>query len=75
MWVALVTDIPNQLVIRGVEHIVQGNRKLDDTQASAKMAARATHAVEQIGAQLISQLRQLIFVELAQVSRRANAIE
>jgi hypothetical protein len=35
-----MTDIPDQLVTRRVEDVVQGDRQFDDTETRAKMATR-----------------------------------
>ena len=39
-------NIPDKAVVRRVKHIVQGDRKLDDAEASAKMAASLTNRIE-----------------------------
>ena len=38
--IGLMADVPDQAVLRGVEHVVEGNRQLDDPQPGAEMAAR-----------------------------------
>ena len=44
--IGLVTDIPDQPVMRRVEYIVQRNSQLDRTEIGREMAAGLGHAVE-----------------------------
>ena len=44
--IGLVTDIPDQPVMRRVEYIVQSNSQLDRTEIGGEMAAGLGHAVE-----------------------------
>jgi hypothetical protein len=45
--IALVTDVPHYLVARGIEHGVDRDGELDDTEACADMAAGSrTHLDE-----------------------------
>ncbi len=37
MRIGLMADIPNELVLRSVEHVMQGHRKLDGSQARAQV--------------------------------------
>ena len=37
--IGLVADIPDQAIVRRVEHIMEGNGQLDDAQPGAEMAA------------------------------------
>ncbi len=73
--IGLVADIPDQPVFRRVEDIVQRHRQFDDAKAGAKMAARVRNGIDQLGAQLRGQLRQLAFVKLLQVGRNADLVE
>ena len=40
-------NIPDKAVVGRVKHVVQGDRKLDDAEASAKMTAGFTNRIEQ----------------------------
>ena len=54
--VGLVSNVPNQLVLRSIEDIVQRHRELDSTQAGSKMPARLRDGVDHEAAQLICEL-------------------
>ena len=59
--IGLVADVPDQTVVRRVEDIVQRDRQLDHAEPGAEMAAGVGHGVDQLGAQLVRQLRQVAF--------------
>ena len=44
--IGLMADVPDDTVVRRVEHVVQRNRQLDDTKAGAEMAAGDRHRVD-----------------------------
>ena len=56
MGITLVTDVPNQAVIRGIENMMQGDRKLDNAQRSAKVPARDGDHAHGLAAHFIGQL-------------------
>jgi hypothetical protein len=53
-----VTNVPDQLIIRGIVNIVQGGGKLNNSQAGAKVAAMYTHHINDILPQLVTELVQ-----------------
>ena len=61
MRVRLMTDVPDQPVVGGIEDVMQGNGQFDDTKAGAKMAARLANGIKQLQAQFISQGFKLCF--------------
>src|SRR5271166_1032575 len=73
--IGLVADVPDQAVGWRVEHVVQGNRELDDAEAGAQMPARRGDGVDGLGAQLVGELAQLGALERPQVRRRFHAVE
>ncbi len=58
--IGLVADVPDELVLRRVEHMVQGDRQLDDAEAGAEMAAGDRHRADRFGAQLRSHLLEVL---------------
>ena len=54
--VGLVTHVPDEAVIGGIEHVMQGNREFDRTQASGKMPPSGADAVDQELAQFPGQV-------------------
>ena len=62
-------------VVRGVEEVVQRHRQLDDTEARPEMAARHRDRVDRFRAQLVGELVELVFLELAEVGRRVDRVE
>jgi len=75
MWIALVADIPDQAVFRGVEYIMQRDRQLDGAESGGEMPARAGDALEQIIPQLIREPGQLAFGELTKMRRGIDSLE
>ena len=73
--VGLVANIPDDAVVRGVEHIVQRDGQFYRTQVGRQMAAGARHRFDQEGAQFIAQLRQLLAVKQAQLCRRIDGFQ
>ena len=65
--IGLVADVPDQPVARRVEDVVQRDGQLDHAEPGAQMAAGHRDRVDRLGAQLVGELPQLAFVELAQV--------
>jgi len=59
--IRLMTDVPYQPVIRGVEDVMQRDGQLDDAQAGTEMPTGLADRVEQFQAQLIGQGFQLGF--------------
>ena len=46
MWIALVADIENELIVGGIENAVHGNCGLDDAEIGAYVAAVDRAAIE-----------------------------
>ena len=73
--IALMADIPDQMVFGRVVHIMQCHRQLDRAQVTGEMAARLTDGIQQKFAQFGGDLRQLFFLQTAQILRRIDNIE
>ena len=73
--IGLVADIPDHPVARGVEHIMQGHRKLDHAKAGAKMAARDGHRVDGLPPEFVGDLPQVRFGQRPQVGGRRDAVK
>ena len=58
--VALVADVPDQSVGRGIEDIVDGNRQFDHPEPGTKMSTGNRHRRYGFAAKLVAELRQLI---------------
>ena len=74
MRIALMADIPHQMVFRRVVNIMQGNGEFDRAQVAGEMAAGSRYRFEQEGAQFGTQLRQFGLIQQAQVSRQIDGI-
>src|SRR5262249_20073695 len=59
LWIGLVADVPDQPVLRGIEHVVEGDRQLDHPQPGAEMAPGDRHRVHGFLAQFVGQLAEL----------------
>ena len=66
--IGLMADVPDDPVVRGVEHVMQRDGEFDDAQAGAQMAAGDGDRVDRLGAQFVGNLPKLALVELAQVA-------
>ena len=65
--IALVADVPDQAIHRRVVEVVQGDGQLDHAQARTEMAADLAHRLDQVGAQLVRDRRQLGLREFPEV--------
>ena len=63
--IGLVPHIPNDLVLRGVERIVQGNRQLNHPQTRPKMSALFRHHIDDELPELIGHLLKFFCLEFA----------
>ena len=73
--IGLVTDVPDDAVVRRVEDVVQRDRQLDNAEPRAEVPARDGDRVDRLGAQLVRDLVQIGFGELAEVVRRGDRVE
>ncbi|VTQ58091.1 Uncharacterised protein [Stenotrophomonas maltophilia] len=75
VWVGLVTDVPDQLVLRGLVQVVQGHGEFDHAQTGGEVAAALAHRLDEVGTQFVGDRPQFGFVERAQVIRCLDARE
>ena len=73
--IALVADVPDQDVLRGLEDVVQGDGQLDHAEAGAEVAAGDGDGVDGLGPQLVGELAQLGEVEIPRVGGELDLIE
>ncbi len=73
--IALMTHVPNQTVIRQVEHVVDGHREFDRPQIGRQMPARAGHRSQQELAQLIGQLLELGTTQRTHLRRTVDPLQ
>ena len=73
--VALVADIPNQMVVRRVVNVMQGDGEFDRAEVAGEVAAGFADGFEQEGADFAAQLRQFGGRELPQVGRQADGVQ
>ena len=73
--IALVADVPDELIARRVERGVQRDRQLDDAETGADVAAGARADVDQARANLVGERLQLVATQRADVGRRMDAVE
>ena len=62
-----MADVPDELVIRRVEHFMQRDGELDHAEPCAKMTAGHRHRVDGLLTQLGRELRQVMVVEGPQI--------
>ena len=73
--IALVSDIPHQLVFGRVVNVVQRNRQFDRAQIAGEMSAGLPDRFQQKLSQLGGDLGQLFFIQAAQILRAVNQVE
>ena len=73
--VSLVPDIPDKPVVRSIEDIVERDSQLHDAEPGAKMAAGDRDRVDQLGAQLVSELPKVLLPQLAQIGRNIDLVK
>ena len=73
--VGLVADIPDELVLRRIEDVVHGNCQFDDTQAGAEVATRLRDFVDNVSAQLLAQLAELLGIEVLHVNGKVHRVQ
>jgi hypothetical protein len=65
MRVGLMADIPNQPVMRGIEHVMQCDRQLDGAEPGGEVATHLAHGMDQIAAQFLRYGQQFAARQLA----------
>ena len=73
--IALVPDVPDELVGRRIENIMDGRRKLDHAEARTKVSTGRADSIDHLRAQLVGELAQLGFVEFAKICRSIDCIQ
>ncbi len=67
--IGLVANVPNQPVVRRIENIMKGNRKLDNAKPRAEMAARHRDRIDRLGAQFVRDLGEIGLLQAPQIQR------
>jgi hypothetical protein len=75
MPISLMTDIPNQLVIRRIENIMQGNRHFDNTQACSEVSAIDRYNINDEISQFLTYLPDFVPGEFAKLFGRVDGIK
>jgi hypothetical protein len=70
--VSLVADVPDEPVVRRVEHVMQGHRQLDGAQTRRKVPAHLAHGLHEELAQLVGNGAQLGDLQASQVHGRVD---
>ena len=67
--IGLMADVPDQPVVRRVEHVVQRDGQFDDAEAGAEMAAGYRDRVDRLARSSSATCLQIAFVDAAQIGR------
>src|SRR5579863_4731517 len=70
-----MADVPDDLIRRRIEDVVERHGQLDDAQPGAEMAPRDRDRIDQLLAEFFRQLRQIRLRQLAKVSRKLYLIK
>ncbi len=73
--IALVADVPHDLVARRVEHIVERGGQLDHAQPRTQMPARGADGADHLGAQFVGELAELVGLQFAEVGGDIHRVE
>ncbi len=73
--VTLVADVENELVLRRFKDAMQRNRQLDDPEVRAEVTAGLRKNFDQLFADFLRELRQVVFPQRLDVRGRANPIQ
>src|SRR6266571_1132079 len=73
--ISLMTNVPNQPVVRRLERIMQRYRELDRTERSARMPTYTRHCFQNVLTDFLGYVLQLIWSQPAQVRRRVNLFQ
>jgi hypothetical protein len=66
--IGLVSDVPDDFVLRGIERVVERDRELDDAEAGAEMSADLGDGVDQVFADVATDVTQIRNREVAEVA-------
>src|SRR5262249_23540498 len=75
VWIGLMPNIPDQLVVRGVEHVVQGDGEFHHAESSTEMPTSRCDRVDGLGPQFICNPMQVLFIESTKIPGVRNAVQ
>ena len=73
--ISLMAYVPDDAVVRRVEHVMQRHDQLHSTQARRKMPRVARQLVDDVTAQLAAHLRQQLRAQAPQVRRAVYPVK
>ena len=63
VWISLMADVPDQPVLGGIEHVMQGDGQFHHAKSGAEVASGHRHRVDGLSAQFIGNLPKLALIE------------
>ena len=75
MGIRLMAHIPEQSIVRGVEHMVQGDRQLNYTESGGEVTTGLRDRVDQELSNLRRHCRQVTGGQCAEISGRIDPLE
>ncbi|MNR58549.1 hypothetical protein D3C85_1795770 [compost metagenome] len=75
MRIGLVAHIPDDAIVRRVEHLMQRQRELDGAQVGRQVSARFGYRLQHEATQFVRKLLQLATIQPFEVCRRLNAVQ
>ena len=75
VWIALVANVPDELVHRRIKHIMDCGRQLDHTEPGTKVATGYGYSRNGFGTKFIRKLAELFGTELPEVRGKGDLIE
>ena len=73
--VALMTDVPDDVVVGHVEDVVQGDGQFDDAEGRAEMAAGFGNGLDDLPTELVGELLQVLHAEVLHVGGILDGVQ
>ena len=73
--ITLMTDIPDQTIIWGIEHVMKCDGQFDDAESRTEMTACLGNSVDGLGPQLVGKLLELIGRQVFKTLRNKDTVE
>ena len=70
-----MADVPDQPVVRCVEHVVQGHGQFDDPKPGAEVAARYRDRADCLTAEFVGNFLKIFLVDAAKIGRRPDRVQ
>ena len=74
VWIGLVPDVPDNAIVRRVEHVVKCHGQLHYAQPCTEVATGACDRIQEVMPQLVGESNQVLSVERVQYRRSGDLL-